>query len=907
MNSSFNQDHALSTSGEPLTGSLQVKNLRVEHLENPLGIDTIRPRLSWMLEAAGHHRAQTAYQVLASTDPNPHETGRGDLWDSGRIESNESLHITYAGPALGSRQRVWWTVRVWDEAGRTSEFAEPAFFEMGLLHPDDWQAQWIGLEQGAIGPHLEPCPLLRSRFTLEAVVRRARLYATARGVYELRLNGQRVGDALFAPGWTDYRERIQYQTYDVTHLLKPGSNILGAILGHGWYSGLIGFSGNKRHYGQRPQLLAQLEIELADGTTQTITSNGEWNRWHGTTGPIHSSDFLLGEHHDARNDLPGWDTAAFDAPDWKPVSTHRGTVPLVADRAQPVRILETRHALAMTTPQPGTHIFDLGQNIVGWARLRINGATGTRVQLRFSEVLNPDGTLYIDSLRTATSTDSYTMRGGEGEVWEPQFTFHGFRYVELTGFPGTPTLETITGVVVGSDTPTTGEFACSSDLVNQLWSNIAWSQRGNFLSIPTDCPQRDERLGWLGDAQVFARTAAYNADVAAFFGKWMIDVEDAQSPNGAFPDVAPRLVDEADGAPGWGDAGVIVPWVIYQHYADTAMLERHWHAMVRWMDYIEQANPTYLRRERLNANFGDWLAQDGPDPTNAFGSLTPKDLLATAYWAYSADLMTQIAEVIGRKPEADRFNTLFERIKTVFNQAYVDPDGRIDGDTQTGYALALNLDLLPENLRPSAAKHLVANIERHGGHLTTGFLGVGHLCPALTKTGYLETAYKLLLKETFPSWGYSIANGATTIWERWDGWTAEKGFQDPAMNSFNHYSLGSVGQWLYQTVAGIDTLEPGFSHLLIAPQPGGGLTWVRAAYQSVRGRIESEWQLDGARFNLRVSVPANVTATVRLPYPIDYDPERMFRFRLEDGLPVFEIGSGHHEFIARFKPIEVVA
>ena len=886
--------------------TLRATRLRCEHLENPLGLDAPEPRLSWLLEAGRQGARQTAYRVLVSRDRAVLETenATGDLWNSGVVGSNLQNQIVYAGEPLTSRQICHWRVCIWDELGIPS-WSDIAYWEMGLLEPGDWQGDWIGLHQWGLTDEPGPCPILRARLELPeslespdlSNVRRARLYITARGLYEAQLNGERIGDALLAPGWTDYHVRSEYQTYALEDHLKPGENTLEVILGDGWYCGAIGYKRERRHYGACPQLLCQLEVELLDGSTLVLASSGAWGIWRVATGAIRASDMLMGEVHDARLE----DRAGLQ---WQPVTSFPSRASkLVASSAEPVRALSELQPLSVNEPRPGVFVFDLGQNIVGWVRLRLlNASPGLELRLRFAEILDADGLLYTDSLRSARSTDVYIARGDPLEVWEPRFTFHGFRFVELTGQPGQPSLETICGIVIGSDTLATGEFECSSELVNRLYQNIVWSQRGNFLSVPTDCPQRDERLGWLGDAQIFVQTACFNADVHAFLEKWMRDVSDAQSPAGGFPNVAPRIVDQNDAAPAWGDAGVILPWTLYRHYGDTRILEQNWEAMTRWMAYIAEANSDGIWRHRRSNDFGDWLAQDGEDPANAFGSRTPKDLLASAYWAYDASLMAQMAAAIGRESEALEYQHQFERIRSAFQNEFLHEDGRLEGDTQTAYVLALHFDLIPATLRPMAGERLVALIEARGGHLTTGFVGVGYLCPVLTSIGRSDVAYRLLLNETFPSWGYSIQHGATTIWERWDGWTADKGFQDPGMNSFNHYSLGSVGQWLYQTVAGIDTLEPGFQRVLIQPQPGGGLTWVRAAHDSIRGRIESQWQLEDGQFKLRIVIPTNTTATVRLPYPTPATLEGAIDQRLEHGLPVFEVVSGTHQFNIALAP-----
>ncbi len=933
--------------------ALTVTGMRCEYTANPRGIDSMHPRLSWQLQSDARGQRQTAYEVLVARTPSALARSRGELWDSGKVVSDRSTAIAYAGAGLHAGEQCWWKVRVWDKDKKLSQDSPAASWQMGLLKPSDWQGQWITTDAPRNtlrdGNVLPPCPYLRRSFALAKPIAQATLFATARGMVELHLNGAKVGDAVLAPGWTDYRKRIEYQTYDVTKALHPGANTVGAILGDGWYSGYIGFARKRDYYGSRPQLRLQINIEYADGTRQTVASDGAWRY---RLGPITYSDMLQGEAYDARREMAGWDNAGAQAAGWRPVSTkiesivsshldvtaplaariknnalsvtasndlagdpalntaktlrvdytlggaaHAQTVNegqtlqipgptetpgtlvirhadygalgaaapaaakvlLVGMHGPPVRVTQHLPARRVTQPTPGAYIFDLGQNMVGWARLKVHGPAGTQVRLRFGEMLSPDGTLYTANLRTARATDTYTCRGsGSTEVWEPHFTFHGFRYVEVTGYPGKPPLGAITGCVVGSDTPPAGTFTCSQPMVNQLQHNIVWGQRGNFLSVPTDCPQRDERLGWMGDAQIFVRTATYNRDTASFYEKWMQDVDDAQASDGGFSDVSPRLVDDSNGAPAWGDAGVIVPWTVYQAYGDTEIVRRHWPAMTRWLDYITSANPNGLWIKRRSNNFGDWLS---------IAADTPKDVLATAYYAYDASLMARMARALGRPAEAAKYEALFAHVKAAFNTAYVGPDGRVKGDTQTDYVLALRFGLLPDSLRTLAAQHLAANIAAKNTHLSTGFVGVGYLCPVLTETGHNDVAYQLLLSDTFPSWGYSIKQGATTIWERWDGYTQDKGFQSPGMNSFNHYSLGSVGQWLYQDVAGIDTdpNRPGYKHILLHPHPGRGLTHARATYDSIQGRIASDWTTKNGQFAWTVTIPANTTATAWIP------------------------------------------
>ncbi|WP_238392486.1 glycoside hydrolase family 78 protein [Paenibacillus antri] len=852
---------------------LQVIDCKTEYVRNPLGIDEARPRLFWRLAASERRARQGAYRVLVASSPERLAKDEGDLWDSGRVESDASVHVVYDGAPLRSEQRCYWKVRVWDRRGRESAWSEPAYWTMGLLTRAEWKAKLIGRKADAenvadvgAGAGLQPSPYFRKEVTTRGTVARATAYATALGVYELRVNGAPIGDK-FAPGWTDYDKRLQVQTYDVTDSMRPGANAIGVILGDGWYSGTVGFLG-RNVYGERPFFLLQLHIDYADGTRDVVVTDGGWKT---ARGPILYSDFIKGEAYDARLELTGWDApgyddAAWESPDIRPVYNGR----LVSMLEPPVRATELLRPIGMRRTASGSVVFDMGQNMVGWTRLSVKGPRGAEVVVSHAEMLNPDGTLYLDNLRKAVQQERYILKGGEAEeVYEPRFTFHGFRYVELIGYPGEPTLDAIVGVVVHSDTPVAGRLETSDAMVNRLYSNIRWGQRGNFLSVPTDCPQRDERLGWTGDAQIFARTASYNMDVSTFFTKFMWDMIDCQQPSGAFTDVAPdagwirhkmwnaRLNWFAPDNPGWGDAGVIIPWTLYLMYGDVRILETHYDAMTRWVDYL-QANSDGLVRPGY-ANYGDWLSIDAD---------TPNEVLATAYFAYSALLMSRIAGALGRSDDAARYEALHRDVAAAFRSAFVDAEGRIYGDTQTVYVLALQFGLLTEELRSRAIDRLAADIERRGSRLSTGFLGVGYLLPALTDAGRLDLAYALLQQETFPSWMYSIKHGATTIWERWDGWTEEKGFQTPSMNSFNHYSLGSVGEWMFRYMAGIevDRASPGFRNVLIRPHPGGTLRWVRASYESLYGTIAVSWDVSEAgRLRLQVAIPANVMATVYVP------------------------------------------
>jgi alpha-L-rhamnosidase len=854
----------------------------VKVLIDPVGIDTTVPRLAWQMAPIPERRGlrQSAYHVVAGSTP-----GAADVWDSGRVESAESVSIEYGGAPLRSGQRVYWRVRVWDEAGQVSDWSPAALFEMGLLSPGDWSAQWIS---GALagGPRSEvPLPYLRKEFTLPAgEIRSARLYVSALGVYEFYLNGRRVGDDVFAPGWTDYRHRVQYQVHDVTSLLRGGANAAGAILGDGWYSGYLGYREQRGFYGDRPALLAQLVLQFADGKTQTIVTDDTWKVTQ--NGPLLSSDMQMGESYDARREMPRWAEAGFDDSSWQVATPHEPpAAALVAMRGPTVRAAETLHPVNIKSrhKHPNSHAYtlDLGQNMVGRLRLRIpKPIAGQTITLRFAEVLdkNTTGNLYTANLRTAKQTDVYTMRGDGGEeVYESRFTFHGFRYVDIDGYPGELTKEDVAGIVLHSDMSRTGQFECSEPLVNQLQHNIVWGQKGNFIDVPTDCPQRNERLGWTGDAQVFVRTAAFNFDVWGFFNKWCLDLRDAQTMLGTFPPVVPNLWKaelkdgvelHVDGGPAWADAGVICPWTIYTVYGDRRLLEEHYPAAVRYVEHLRKtAEPFGLIRSHPDwpgfGGYGDWLATDA-GRENVMG-LTPHDLIGTAFLAHSAQLVSQMATELGRLDEAKQFLALRDRVTDAFMNRFVTKDGLIVANTQTGYVLALHFDLLPESLRPRAVSELVRLINRAGGHLTTGFVGTPYLLHVLSRFGRLDVAYKLLLQKTYPSWLYPVTLGATTIWERWDGWTEAKGFQDAGMNSFNHYAYGAVGDWLYRVVAGLDTEQPGYRKLHLRPLPGGGLTHAAASLETMYGLARSAWNIHGDTLTWNVQVPPNTTAIAHLP------------------------------------------
>ncbi|NLF07000.1 MAG: family 78 glycoside hydrolase catalytic domain [Pirellulaceae bacterium] len=1000
------------------------EHLRCEFRAEPLGIDVLQPRLSWEMHDSRRGAKQTAYQIIVAGTPEKLAAGEGDLWDSGRVESDRTAHVEYAGKPLASRARCHWKVRLWDADGKPTEYSKPALWTMGLLQPEDVMAKWIGDDgvptypgteplppmferctwiwldnegvdmraaaslgerffrkeidipgdrkigrarisiaaddkyelfvngqpigagdnwqepkmfdlaghltagtnclavaaanttQPAAGMvakleiefdrgdpldistdptwkasrksspgwkmpgyddsrwsdamnvtgmggrpwffvaaegrfHVLPCSMLRKEFDVKGPIRRATLYGSALGNYRLFINGKPVGNDYFTPDWTDYNTRVYYNTYDVTDLVRPdGPNAIGGLLAAGWYAGVVGGGQNHFHYGREPRLFAQLEIELADGTIQTLSTDETWKLAYG---PYIEAEQQGGETYDATREIPGWAEPRLDDEAWRPVAV-AASIPAKLQAFPGVAVQETGELqpVEITEPKPGVYVFNMGQYSAGVARLKVRGPRGTKVVLRFAERLNPDGTVYRINLRSARCIDAYTLKGEGEEVWQPKFTYRGYQYVEATGLPNKPTSDTLTGVVLNSAAPMTGHFECSSPMVNRLFQNIVWTQRANFISVPTDCPQRDERLGWMGDTQAFIGTAAYNADIQAFMTKWLIDVRDAQRPDGEFSNVAPRAAHTAGGVAAWGDAGVICPWTMYQFYNDKRLLEQSYDSMAAWVEYCRKNSSELVRPDH---GFGDWVAM----------VYTPKDVIATAYFARSTKITADAARVLGKEADCKKYDKLFEQIKAAFNGAFVSKDGKIQGDTQTCYVLALAFELLPKEKKPLAVARLVDDIKARDNHLSTGFLGSSELLGVLSENGHNDLAYKLLLNETFPSWGFSIKHGATSIWERWDGWTPERGFQRPGMNSFGHFAFGSVGEWMFERVAGIGSFKPGFKTIHIAPSPAAGITWARASYRSIHGRIAAEWKIEDGKLKLNVAVPANANAAISFP------------------------------------------
>jgi alpha-L-rhamnosidase len=942
-------------SSAAIAGDLTPTHLRCEYLDNPTGIDATTPRLSWRVESSERGELQSAYQIWVASSPEKLAAGQPDVWDSGKIESDQTLFVRYAGKPLTSRQRCYWIVSVWDRQGNETRHSKTAQWSMGLLEKSDWKADYISYrDQTPIHTDtkrlfLPAARQYRKDFAAQRQIKHASLYATALGVYEIEINGKRVGDAMFAPGWTDYRQRAYYNTYDVTEMLTPGDNAIGAWLADGWYSGYVGFGlltgmGTEKNgrytYGKTPSMMAQLEIEYTDGTRDTIVTDTTWKVTG--DGPIQEADLLMGESYDARREMPGWSSAGFDDHGWEsailasdngkqtvqfyqaknPVANGRPKIvgsprelgfqrpKLEAFPGVPVRVTQELPAKTVTKRSDGTCIFDLAQNFAGTIRLKLNGPAGHRVTIRYGEMLHPDGRLMTENLRKARATDTYICKGDpDGETYQPRFTFHGFQFVEVDNFPDEPSVDAVTGLVVHSDTPMTSSFQCSDPMVDQLFKNVVWTQRANFLDLPTDCPQRDERMGWTGDAMAYVGTAAYNADIGAFYTKWLRELMESQRPSGAFPGYAPFPFQHGwDFGTAWADAGVICPWTIWQAYGDTQVIDDCWEPMVRFMKWRDATAVDDLGISHGN-EWGDWLA---------VGNETPLEYVDSIYYAISAQKMAEMAEATGRHDEANAYRNQFQKTKVAFQAKYMRSDGSIKVSTQTAQALALFADLVPTEKRAGTGKYLAAMIAENGNHMATGFLGTRPLLPVLSESGQNDLAVFLLQSREFPSWGYEISNGATTIWERWDSYTKEDAFgrHNAAMNSFSHYAFGAVCEWMFHTLAGIQSDGPGYHQIIIDPSPptqGSSamdepIDRVRASYESIRGVIRSEWRISGDQFRISVTVPANTTATVFLP---TRDVESVTEsgnsladhafvklLRIEDGKAVLAVQSGEYQFAA---------
>jgi len=905
---------------------LRPLDLRCEYLDSPSAVESAEPRLSWRVESDDTNvrgERQTAYRILVATTEAMLKENQADLWDSGKVESGETLQIAYAGKPLGSGQLCYWTVQVWNKDGIASAWSRSTKWQMGLLSPDDWKAKWIAFKDSTPvhadrkSLNLPAARNYRKDFLTTKKVRQATAYASALGNYRLYLNGNEVSDGYFLPGWSDYQKRAYYQAIDVTASIQNGSNCLGAIVSEGWYAGYVGYGllvgygpnkAGKNFYGKTPSLLVQVNVEYEDGSVETIVTDPSWVV--SSDGPIREADIIMGESYDASKADKLWcaPTQAFvglnrerDIWKWEPAvvaeangstkATYSDAVgskevelgfqkplKMQSHTGVPVRSTQELPAKTLSEPKPGVYIFDLGQNFAGVVRLKVAGNPGQKIQIRYGEMLHPDGRLMTENLRRARATDYYVCVGDpDGETWTPQFTYHGFQYVEVSGLTAKPSLDAVVGIVLTSDTAYASSFACSDEVLTQFWKNGQWTQRANFVEIPTDCPQRDERLGWMGDAQAYVRTASFNADIAAFFTKWLDDVEESQRDFGAYPDYAPYPMAHGGGkathGTAWTDAGIICPWTIWKVYGDVRLVERHWDSMTRFMVWRRKSDPT-LKGVKIGNPWGDWLN------VNEDTSIEYIDL---CYHAYTCQLMAEMAEAIGKQASVVEYRKRLDTLRTNFVTEYVDANGDLKLKTQSAHVLAISCGLFTDaNQIRKTAKKLAERIEANGTRMATGFLGTKSLLPALTMAGQHDLACRLFQSRQFPSWGYEASNGATSVWERWDSYTKEHGFDgitgknNAAMNSFSHYAFGAVMEWAYRDLVGIDTDGPGYRKIIIKPGVPSVdsrnidpmvpvFSWAKAEYVHHRGTIRSSWKSNAEKISVDISVPANTTATVYLP------------------------------------------
>jgi len=848
---------------------LKINEPRVEYHENPKGITILQPRFSWVLIGDGRNRSQSAYSILVSSSNGKLSENLGDVWDSGKVASNATNQIEFDGTQLVSKANYFWKVKVWDENGQESAWSAPANFSMGLLNFSDWKGLFISHDVGYDKTdkydslYLPPARYLRKSFTPNKKVKRATAYTTALGLYELRLNGSKVGDAYFLPGWTDYDKRLYYQTFDITDQLQQGENVIGAVIADGWYAGYIGYGlfvrldKVREYYGVNPSFMGQIQIEYEDGTFETIASDTSWKS---NQGAILEADILMGETYDARLEHSGWDTVGYDDSTWKApkvytypngkLEAHPGTLVKNTERLKPIE---------MTEPSPGTYVFNLGKNVAGITELKVEGPKGTKIRLRFGEILKSDGNIQTENLRMARATDTYILKGDGVEIWQPKFTYHGFQYVEVIGYPGKPNLDAITGLVLSSIKMDASTFSTSNTMNNTLFENIKTTQSANFFEVPTDCPQRDERLGWLGDAQTYMRSATYNSDVAAFMTKFLVDLDDSQRWYGAYPNFAPFPYSRPNQyAPAWMDAGIIIPYNMYKVYNDTRILEYMYEGMVKFMRFQEDASTDFIRPGGGN-NWGDWLSVNEE---------TSHGYIGASFYGYDAKLMAEMAEALGKSEDATKYRRLFENIKKAFAKKYILENGYASEDTQTTYALALYFDLFPDDLAKKGAARLAEKIEKNGFKFATGFLGTKHVMLALSKYGYNDLAFKLYQQKEYPSWGYSVENGSTSIWERWNSYTkddAENSDLNANMNSFSHYAFGSVAEWMFLHAAGIDTEDSGYRNIIIKPAISKEMNFIKGSYKSINGTISTAWNWKGNKLIMNIEIPANTSAKVYIP------------------------------------------
>ncbi|MBA7501245.1 MAG: Bacterial alpha-L-rhamnosidase [Clostridia bacterium] len=864
-------------------------SLLCEYVSNPLGVDVSLPRFSWVLKHSERGQVQSAYQVLVSNSQANLDAERGDQWNSGKVASKESTNVIYKGSDLQSGKTSYWKVRIWDKDGKMSPWSKVATFEMGLLSRDDWRGKWIegkGYGESTFSDPVQGTTkmpygyLLRKEFSIEKDIAQARVYVSGLGYYELRINGDKVGEVVLDPGWTDYKKRVLYSTYDVGKYLRKGKNAVGIMLGNGRYIKAYG-------YGP-PKVILQLNIEFTDDSSESIVTDESWKVGQS---PITENSIYNGEVYDARLEGLGWDTPFYDDSDWDAarIADEPGGKLVSQASFPPIKVSKIIQPMKITNPESEVYIYDFGQNFTGWVRLCLSGARGTRVKLRYAELLHEDGMLNVVPNRGAKATDAYILKGEGQEVYEPRFTYHGFRYVEVTGFPGTPTLESIEGRVVHSAVEPTGGFICSNSLINSIHKNVLWGQLSNLMSIPTDCPQRDERMGWMGDAQLVAEEAIYNFGMAGFYIKWLEDIGDSQAQDGSVPDVVPAYWSIYPADPTWGTACVVIPWYLYQYYGDRRILEKYYSGIKKWVDFLtSKAKDDILSYSK----YGDWCPPAHIKPVD-----TPGELTSSWYYYHDTLILSKIAHILDKSEDAKKYAELSEKIKKAFNKEFLKENcysGEKYSDlykkaealfpatvpedkkkemikkfiasflisSQTCNVLALFLDIVPEDKQKAVLKNLIDDIVvTHSNHLNTGIVGTRYILDVLTKYGRTDLAYKLATQTTYPGWGYMLREGATTLWERWEY------LVDSGMNSHNHIMFGSIDAWFYKVLAGIniDPAGPGFGRTIIKPYVVGDLNYVSASIRTMRGMISSSWKKSDHSLALNIILPVNTQAKVSVP------------------------------------------
>ncbi|MGS2764247.1 family 78 glycoside hydrolase catalytic domain [Sinomicrobium sp. M5D2P9] len=872
---------------------VQPEQLYCENRENPIGIDNINPKFTWILSSLKRNEKQAAYRVQVSESD---DFTSKVIWDSEKVESDQSVRVAYAGPEVSSLKTYYWRVKVWNDKGKSSPWSSVAYWQMGILHPSDWKAKWItmGYEEDT----LRESPAFRKEFSIRKKVKKATASITSHGLYEAFINGNKIGNAYLTPGWTSYNKRLQYQVYDITDMLKEGQNTIGALLGSGWYRGALAWGDNKNIYGSDLALLLQINITYADGTSETVGTGDDW-KTHKSS--ILSSEIYDGEITDARKSLEDWKNVNYNDNKWSPAIVKNFDYDnLLATYNEPVTGHETFTPVEMITTPKGDKVIDFGQNLVGRVQVNVRGNAGDSLIIDHAEVLDQNGNFYTENLRAAAQRNIYILNGKGSENFEPHFTWQGFRYIRIRGNVKNISADNFKAVTLYSDMRKTGSFTTSNELLNQLQHNIEWGQKGNFLDVPTDCPQRDERLGWTGDAQVFFRTAAFNMHVDNFFVKWMKDVAADQSDDGSVPHVVPDVLGPNDGASaGWADVSVIIPWNAYMLYGNKEILKNQYDSMKSWVDFMKNHSNDYLWNTGFH--FGDWLFYRPDDDNDGRAAITDKYLIAQCFFANSTQLLIRAAKVLGKEDDVTVYTGLLKHIKAAFLREYVTPNGRLVSGSQTAYVLALKFEMLPEDLRAQAARRLVENIKGYDYHLTTGFLGTPYLCSVLSGFGYHDLAYTLLMQQTYPSWLYPVTVGATTIWERWDGRKPDGTFQTPSMNSFNHYAYGAIGDWMYRELAGINNAEnpdeAGYKKIVLTPHftntyvsdkvkeqnNSEELTEVNGSLKTYYGEIVSHWKVKGKEITYNVRIPVNTVAEVHLPVT---DINKL----KESGMPVPDIG-----------------